>query len=766
MPQWQRGQPIFFAPSSSPCGKLDGYRQLHWDGATSSVPGLMPQSTADSAANASPSRRLAAIVTSAGLSWLSLATAERLQWEQAPAAAWLWVSGLVAPIALIGTIVGGIAAWVLEPHVPWGLPLLRSAEGQGVRAKTLSGAFAATSWTTLLLAFILAPVALGILARSGGTSNAAIWGVAVLAAASLGVVLAAGAARVLRRVPPKVTLVIGATAWVAFGLLVVFGETSGTGGSAALWGVFRREELDLTLPVYALLVFCIGYQLPLFLMHWPPVVAPVLVACMGGLWFWSGDIPTGLALESERETTLAGRAITRYQRWFDADGDGFASRFGGGDCDDRSEAINPDALDVAGNGVDEDCSGRDSVAEPENKPPTAQPVPTPNVAGPAPERPANLNVVLITIDTLRYDLGYMGYQRPISPNIDALAKRATVYEQAYSLASYTSKSLGPMLIGRYGSETNRGWMHFNKYPAQDVMVQERLKAAGVFTISVQGHWYFKEDTGLGRGFDVLDMSAAPTRPQGEGDKTVNSEQISDAAIKLLESPERASQRFFMWVHYLDPHAEYVPHADFDFGSNGRARYDGEIAFTDHHVGRVLTALSQAPFADRTVVIVTSDHGEAFGEHGLIRHGFELWEELVRVPLVVYVPGQASRRLRERRSAIDLVPTMLDVFGLPMPTGDDFLSGKSMLAEWYGAPPEQREIFIDMPAGPYNGDRQAYIADDLKLVTSNSRPMGLYNLASDPGETKNLSKDAETATKALERMKDFRSKLRVVKVRPQ
>src|SRR5690606_23973923 len=88
--------------------------------------------------------------------------------------------------------------------------------------------------------------------------------------------------------------------------------------------------------------------------------------------------------------------------------------------------------------------------------------------------PERVNVLLITIDTLRFDLGYMGYERPISPNIDALAARSTVYEKAYALASYTSKSLGPTLIGRYGSETNRGFRHFNLYPPRDRMLQERL----------------------------------------------------------------------------------------------------------------------------------------------------------------------------------------------------------------------------------------------------------------------------------------------------
>ena len=110
--------------------------------------------------------------------------------------------------------------------------------------------------------------------------------------------------------------------------------------------------------------------------------------------------------------------------------------------------------------------------------------------------------------------------------------------------------------------------------------------------------------------------------------------------------------------------------------------------------------------------------------------------------------------------------VLDVFGVPAPSGDDALSGKTLLPEWAGETPAARDVFIDMPAGPYNGDRQAFISGDWKMITSNSRPVGLYDLAKDPGETNNLVKDAALSEQHLERMKAFRSKLRVVKVKPQ
>jgi arylsulfatase A-like enzyme len=205
-----------------------------------------------------------------------------------------------------------------------------------------------------------------------------------------------------------------------------------------------------------------------------------------------------------------------------------------------------------------------------------------------------------------------------------------VFDHAYSVASYTGKAIGPILIGRYPSENHRTFAHFDRFSQDNVFLQERLHKAGLRTVSVQGYWYFvEEQSGLVRGFDVVDQTAKPPSVKIEGDGTVNSDKISDAALKQLQAVK--DQRFFMWVHYVDPHADYVPHDGFDFGTKGRDRYDGEIAFVDQQIGRLLDFVQQGPLNDNTVIIVSSDHGEAFGEHGLYRHGFEVWEELIRVP---------------------------------------------------------------------------------------------------------------------------------------
>jgi arylsulfatase A-like enzyme len=174
------------------------------------------------------------------------------------------------------------------------------------------------------------------------------------------------------------------------------------------------------------------------------------------------------------------------------------------------------------------------------------------------------------------------------------------------------------------------------------------------------------------------------------------------------------------------------------------------------------------FAERTVIIVTSDHGEAFGEHGMWRHGFELWEALVRVPLIVHVPGVAARREQTPRGAIDVAPTLLSLFGVPLPAGEQRLSGQSLLADIVmpaGHVPEPRPVFIDMPAGPYNEERQALIQDEIKLIVSSGRTIGLYDLARDPGESVDLTKDAELLTRSRERLATFQAQLRLIREKP-
>lgn len=364
----------------------------------------------------------------------------------------------------------------------------------------------------------------------------------------------------------------------------------------------------------------------------------------------------------------------------------------------------------------------------------------PKAEAPRPAGP--FNVLFILIDSLRWDMPWSGYPRQIAPRLSEFAKDWVLYPRSYSLSSYTAKSVVPALAGRYPSEMLRDAFFFTRWSDKNVLVTEMAQKEGHRTLAGHGHGYFMPGMGVNQGYD--DYRLLPgTFLDNTGVHDVNSDRLNRLAKEMLSLPANVElapgKRFFAYYHFLDPHYSYHKHAGHpDFGDKARDLYDNEVHFTDKWVGDLVDFVLAAPWGKDTVIIISADHGEGFGERGRYRHAYDVWESLVRVPLLIRVPGAKARRIDEPRGHIDLAPTIAELMRIPPDPG---FRGKSLVSEIFGGPVEARPVLVDLPRADLMDRRRAFIDGNLKLIVfGDDARFELFDVSTDVREERDLGKE--------------------------
>ncbi|MCC7539267.1 MAG: sulfatase-like hydrolase/transferase [Deltaproteobacteria bacterium] len=425
----------------------------------------------------------------------------------------------------------------------------------------------------------------------------------------------------------------------------------------------------------------------------------------------------------DRGSPGATRVLRTYARNLDIDSDGYPFLFGERDCDDGDATIHPGAPDPPGDGVDQDCFAGDGT------PPLGLDSDGAMAAVPAEAR--RPSIVFVTADALAPShLGIFGYRRATSARIDQWAKtRAVRFANAYTPTPRTSKAIPAMLTGLYASELSLGTEYmFATLNASNVLVSEQLQEAGYATGAFVGTSYLERYPNFFQGFGTVRQS--PTYKE-EPSRAVE----LALAWARTQPPDKP---FFLWIHLFNTHEPYLqPPYPNPFGERPVDRYDAEVRRTDLLFGRVLRETDRMRAARKMVVILASDHGESFGEHGAFGHGSNLYEESLRSVLMIEAPGATPRAVHGRVGLHDIGPTLANLAGLRMPRR---VHGRSLAPSlFHGREPVARPLFAEIaPDGFFSYDQRAALDGRWKLLWNvRDGAWELYDLTADPGEQRNL-----------------------------
>ncbi len=403
------------------------------------------------------------------------------------------------------------------------------------------------------------------------------------------------------------------------------------------------------------------------------------------------------------------------------------------------------------------------------------------------------NIVIIAIDTLRADhLGCYGYSRRTSPNIDRLASDGVVFENCYSVASWTLPAFMSMFTGLMPAAHGCTRVD-SRLPQPIPTLAARLRDSGYYCAAVVSGPFLSGKHGFSRGFDTYDdytvllgAGLSPAEDDARPGLDPPSEAVTGASVTreaklLLDLAKRSGKPFFIFVHYFDPHVSYIPPqpygSRFDPGYEGTidgtgvptrrydpppkrdlehliALYDGEIAYTDRQVGDLLDRLEEVCEPSNTLTILVSDHGEAFGEHGMLLHGNSAYREEVFVPMIWRWPSvlPSGHRIKAPVSNLDITKSLKELIGC---RGFDLLQGESLWPGLLGGQlPGDRLLFSQKAFG---GASYHVAATKGKLrlhVRSANKPSAagstwsLYDISTDPWEQECILRTTPTDLAAI------------------
>ncbi|MFQ5500904.1 MAG: sulfatase-like hydrolase/transferase [Phycisphaerae bacterium] len=375
---------------------------------------------------------------------------------------------------------------------------------------------------------------------------------------------------------------------------------------------------------------------------------------------------------------------------------------------------------------------------------------------PAPDEPAvaqpPVNVLLITLDTTRADhIGCYGSATARTPALDGLAAGGVRFDQAFSHVPLTSPSHVSLMTGTYPAVNGVRTNGMSVSESDISTLAEQFKTAGYQTGAFVAAFVLHARFGLNRGFDHYDDDLRDAQTVSGEMLERRGDRVCDSALAWLD--QHASGPFFAWVHFFDPHSPYAPPEP--YGSEFSDPYDGEIAFTDAQVQRLVTWLDEKKLRERTLIVVAGDHGEAFGEHGETQHGYFIYEPTQHVPLIFALPSRVptGKVVTAPVGLVDVFPTLMELMQWE---GPSTLDGRSLVDVWKSSRAVGRPVYAESESPRLN-----YAWARLRSLTTaewkyiDAPNAELYDRRMDPGEMHNViadhAEDAARLKKALQEL---------------